>query len=342
MNSSRRELERTTDILLDAGSTVPERGDAVARLHALCSQIVGLGEHSTGDDQAGRETRLEHGRALSPRDAARCILDIARTTSFLRGAHDAVAELRARFSSDRINLLYAGSGPFAPLAIPLTTRFSPDELGITVLDAHGFSVDAVRRLTERFGVAASFREIRCCDARDYAFPTEEPLHLVVIETMQKALEHEPQVALTRHLAPQLIAGGILIPERINLTTCLADVGSEFGFVGSDGADKGAAPEPQRRRRILGTILDLTAEGLGVGSPPTASMEIPNAIHALPDLMVRTTVEVFAGHRLDDYDSGITYPTMINHLGRLSPGDRIEFSYEMGPSPGLRVRRSTTP
>ncbi len=349
MSPHRDELEKIVTTILDLGSDAMDLRDATISLHSLCSTIVGL-EADPDGSEVNRETVFAEGRALSPQDAAICILDLARTSAFMRGVHDAVKTLQRRFPGERINLLYAGCGPFAPLVLPLATRFSPEQLSLTLLDAHQYSVDSVRRLGETFGISASFSTVRCCDAMNHTQPDAEPLHLVVIETMQKALENEPQVALTKRLAPQLLQGGILIPEKIRLAACLADMGREFSFLDPDRPDDGIGVTQQRRRVDLGTLLELTADGLSVGgthnrdteAPLTTHIVIPDAAHDVPDLMVRTIVSVFGDNILDDYDAGISYPTLIDHLDRIHPGDRLEFGYEEGPSPGLRVRRISTP
>ncbi len=229
-----------SDSILDPSSDVEVLRQATTAFHDLCSGIVGFSD-TDDDPEANRETRLDIGRALSPRDAARCILDIARTTAFIRGVYDAVGTLRNRFPGEKINLLYAGCGPFAPLVLPVVTKFSNDELGLTLVDAHEYSIESVRRLGNALGVASSIEVLQCCDAINHTQPDGAPLHLVVIETMQKALEHEPQVALTLRLAPQLVPGGILIPEQIRLTACLADMSAEFSFVDPGAPEDSPAP-----------------------------------------------------------------------------------------------------
>jgi len=349
MNSPREDLEEITGVLLDPGSDFSELRDATAALHTLCSAIVGL-SGDPADGEADRDSQLDEGRALSPRDAARCVLDIARTTTYLRGVHDAIVEASRRFPETRINLLYAGCGPFAPLSLPLAMRFPPEKLGLTLLDVHPSSIASVRKLADGFDLGASISAAVCGDAMDYHQPTNEDLHVLVIETMQKALEHEPQVALTRRLAPQLVAGGILIPERIRLVVSLADVSAEFSFQDPTADDDTVVSPPGRRRVDLGTLLELSAERLSISDSAvdtidnriSATFEIPETVADAPDLIVRTTVDVFGDHRLDDYDSGITYPTLIHHLGTLRLGDRLEFRYEEGSSPGLRIRRASTP
>lgn len=342
MTFPRDELNQVTDTILDTGSGPGELFAAVNDLHRLCSSIVGL-EPEADDGEADRETKTEHGRALAPRDAARCTLDLARTSAFLRGCHEAIGVLLNRFSGRRINLLYAGTGPFAPLALPLTTRFDPEHLGITFIDAHPYSVDSVRRLIDAFEASAWCSALHSCDAMDYVHPVSEPLHMVIIETMQRLLAKEPQVALTEVLAPQLIEGGILLPERVLLSACLADQSRELSLPDPGEAAAKTTEVSTRCRFDLGALIELTAGGLRYrGEAETITLIIPDEVLEMPDLLLRTTVEVFAGHRLDDYDSGLTYPTLIAQLGRLRPGDRVEITFERGAVPGLRVRRASTP
>lgn len=108
-------------------------------------------------------------------------------------------------------MLYAGCGPFAPFALMLATRFEPSEVRVTLLDVHSWSLECARRLFETFGLADFVRAYVCADAATYTWPRDLPLHVVLTETMQHALQKEPQVAVTLNLAPQLSDGGILVP-----------------------------------------------------------------------------------------------------------------------------------
>ena len=117
-------LKKIADELLSHQSE-DNRLNAAAGLYSLCSSVTGIDEYSAHADDSGG-TRLPSGEAISPRDAARCVLDYSRTSKFLRGLYASILEARQRFPDAAIEILYAGCGPFAPLAIP-TTRFGSAE-----------------------------------------------------------------------------------------------------------------------------------------------------------------------------------------------------------------------
>ena len=54
-------------------------------------------------------------------------------------------------------------------------------------------------------------------------------------------------------------------------------------------------------------------------------------------MLTTAVTVFDSILLGDYDSGITYPTILHDLGALKPSARIEFYYSTDNAPGFKYR-----
>lgn len=341
-------LEAIADDLLSDQADDDRLEAAAAGLYSLCSSIAGIDEHSAhADDSDG--TRLPSGEAISPRDAARCVLDYRRTSRFLRGLHAAILEARGRFPGATIEILYAGCGPFAPLAVPLTSRFGPDEIRFTLLDVHERSLHGARRVFQALGKSAFVRDYVQCDAASYERGAPHAVHVVVVEAMQAALEKEPQVAITMNLAPQLCPGGIFIPERITVDCCLCDVAKEFPALpaGADAAD--AAVADGRGRVHLGRVLDLTAEGCrdlsasGSGGEHGRTSLAPTLLHVPEDLdgelhlVLLTAITVFGSIALDEHESGLTCPRILFDAGKTHGGKVIEFEYHLGDTPGFIYR-----
>lgn len=347
----RASLEQTAKCLLFSESHF-ERRQAVHDLMALFSEITGIDIHTTGSEDA-KDTFTGSGKALSPRGAILCLIDYARTSAFLKGVYAAIREAQKRFPDSAIHVLYAGCGPFAPLFIPLCTQFGADRIQFTLLDIHKKSLDAVKRILDVLGLSSYARELIECDAASYKHSGTKPVHIVVTETMQRALAKEPQAAITSNLVPQLCEGGILVPEKISLDASLADAKREQTFFPAE-ATESEIDEIQakggRSRIFIGNILELTAESSkdfalprvqgGPSEPASlraATLRLPRSVEKPYVILLLTTVKVFGSIVLQDYDSSLTYPIVLRDLDGAQAGARIEFSYSLGARPGLSHR-----
>lgn len=331
-------LRAQAEILLDPTAT-PVAIRAAA--HALSDLFVGLDGFDANQGGAARKDQLEtytaHGKAIDPTNAARCLWEHLRTARFLQGVHAAIHEARRRFPGQRVEVLYAGTGPYATLALPLMPLFSPEQVRFTLLDIHPHCLDSVTRLVDGLGFGEFVRAFVEADATTYRHPRDLPLHVTVTETMQLALIKEPQVAITLNLAPQLLPGGLLVPERIEVRACLADGRRETPVLDEQGGF------PERLRVDLGPVftLNLDTARAYVGAD-LATLEFPPVRVAIPEqrpegtnrFMLTTRIATFGDIALGDYDCSLTCPLPIRALDNPAPGRAFEFRYHMDATPGF--------
>ena len=348
---NRAKLKHTTDKLLQSEDDYQIITEAIKELHILFASITDI--KADLSEQSHRDTFLNCGKALSPEYAAACLKEFMRTRQFLRGVQAGIETARKRFRGQKIHVLYAGCGPYALLLIPMITRFTSGELSFTLLDIHEKSLQAVRKLIDAFDIADYVQELRQGDASNYVSPGDLPVHMLVIETMQRLLAKEPQVALTLSLAPQLEKEGILIPERVSIDAYLCDPRKEHDKI----FDVEGESETQREQRInphrieLGRLFELDREisekktpdrGNGSeGQPilPAGTISIPETPGKYTLLNLHTTIQVFGQITLKENQCSLTIPRTLHDLREAKISPKIEFYYLAGPEPELKHRYS---
>lgn len=323
--STLEELRDISRVLLNEETSPADLTRACRDLWEMLCRVAG----QEAVLQAVGDSRLSNGLALSTAGAAACVQDSVRTAKFVRGVHAAVAEARCRFPETCIEVVYAGSGPFATLVLPIMAVSSPEEVRFTLIDVHAGSIQCLGTVLSHFGFTPFVRRTLVGDATEYEHPRELSLHIVLSETLQQALAVEPQVAVTRQLAPQLTAGGFLIPERVTVDLVLED----------PQVLRGA--ERQSPRIPVGRVLtlDKSAGELGEsgGLISLGDLIVPAATERAVPAYV-TEIVVFRTLRLTEHDSGLTLPLPISALHGLREGEQLAFHYQLGREPGITYKR----
>ena len=307
-----------TEVLLFGKDDYVSIYHCVHALHDFYAGVTGISASDTTDENVNLPT----GKAISPGQAANCLLDLRRTAVFMRGIYKSILQLQKDFPDQPIHILYAGCGPYATLLTPITTMFTPEQIRYHLMDVQERSIESVKKLYEQIHGSVYVEEFIVADAATYRI--DKPIHLVVVETMQSALMKEPQVAITRNLLPQLMEKAIFLPQEISITAQLLDREME-----AQGHLVGGA-EPVRIN--LGEVYRIGALRKDVAGP--VSVEIPAASRADLELRLLTDITVFEDEQLGIYNCGITNPMFVAEVGALAGGS-VRFEYEMGEKPGFK-------
>ena len=320
MNSN---ISALREIILKATQTLlssdryDEITSALHQLHNVFSDITGIKAGNITD----HDIYLPTGKAISPTKAAHCLLEIDRTRKFLRGINKALLQLTARYPSKKINILYAGCGPYATLLTPFTSLFSADQLSFTLMDINPISIEAAEMLYKKLDLSAYVKAFTLADATTFKLDSEE-VDLVISETMLNALRKEPQVAVMANLIPQLASDAIFIPEELQINAALlrwTDEVESFSALGS-------IP----KRVYLGTVYKATRK---FELPQPLTIPVPDfTTHRTLSLL--TDITVFNDEKLTTYNSSLTCPF---DLGQLDPEQwprEIRFDYRLTEDPGF--------
>jgi hypothetical protein len=325
------QLDALAAILLDDRAALSEQKFACDAFYASC--LSQLGELNPD------ALMLPSGKAISSADAARCVLDFVRTTQFVRAMDRAISERLRRAPDCNVDIVYAGCGPIAPLALILARRYRRSGVGFHLIDIHPFALAGAQRLFELAGVAGILRRRWCCDAATTCLPADCVPDILVSETMQSALAVEPQLAILANLVPQCPADVVLVPERITISACLARTENELSTErASERIDLGNLIELSKATLpSFSALLDRQPEHL-----PEICLHVPDDAPEGMNLMLCTRVETVPGLVLFDYQSGLTYPQLRFELGAIIPGESLLFSYRLGREPGFRINRPANP
>ena len=276
-----------------------------------------LSEHIPNKDYANKQdTHIDGGIALSSQDALNCLKDPLRTVRFIKGTYQAIQKASTLFPNDKIELLYAGCGPAAPIITPLLCLLHPEKIAVTLLDINPTSITSVKKLIHVLGAQDFFRKYELTDATQYQHPPNLPLHIIVSETMDKGFSKEPQIRITQNLAPQLHQDGILIPESIKLYSEHIFYSKEPYFDIYKNVLELGDKTPVRDTQLL---FSVTKE---IYSSPEFTylspiIEVPQNFTETPDISVFAEVTIFENQKLLKSESLISNPYCVTSLYNLT-------------------------
>jgi hypothetical protein len=312
--------------------------------HLLSAFLTQFSLDETDSNNKARkytDTVVIGGVALSPSEAAVCIDDYLRTVRFIKGAYHAIKELQRRFPEQKINILYAGCGPYATILTPILPLFTAEEIGVTLLDISSYSIQSVQLLLTALGLDNRIDAVICGDATTYTHASSSPLHMAVSETMYHALVREPQVAITHNLVPQITPNGILVPEEIRIDLMQAFFAKErYWNIADNSCDTRTNffIRYEYEPICLGKIFSIGKDHLFSEAERTSGLfksgwfQTPSDFQNRPDLCLFTTVTVFKDICLHSSESFITNPFCVTSIYSLKQGSTFQLIYNFGQIP----------
>jgi predicted RNA methylase len=303
---------------------------ATTAYKALLAEICGQDMDVT-DGKSDME--FDNGKALGTFWAAQCLDAQWRTRQFIRGINKAIKE---RLKTQKtVHILYAGTGPYATLMLPIVLRYASHDIQYTFVEVNPLSFQILKKVLLKSGLATHNITLVKADASKYKTDPKNQPDIVVSETMQNALAKEQQVPIFLNLMTQANNNPVFIPEKIELYIGLKKAGVPM--------DK---PQAKHYHKVE-SVLEISK----------ASMFSPNrsAIHHIGEfsfpekrtfikgeklrgfdqLVILTEIQVYRDECIGICETGLTTPLFIAEIPDYIKGDAIiDTQYKVGSEPKL--------
>jgi predicted RNA methylase len=328
-------LKFLTDITLSDTSYWKQKRDCFLEMHQLFVTLGALDAYMP--DSKEDDLWLANGCAVSPKSAAMCLLEIARTQKFVAGLKLAITDRLAATQQRPIHILDAGAGPYAIFSILTALYFSPNEVQYTALDIHPQNIASVEKLVAALGMQNYFTNIAVQDLIVYQWPKDKSLDIVITETMKNALNKETQVAITLNLNKQLNSDGIFIPQNIVLSLQQVDIQKRKALLYNPDLTEVDYTIFEKKITAILELNQTTTEAY-MAMHPICTTTIPNDFtNDSYYLNINTSIQVYKHIELKHKETSITAPLTISGPtnAALHAGDGLSFYYENSAHPGLR-------
>ncbi|WP_373397815.1 hypothetical protein V8V91_25390 [Algoriphagus halophilus] len=295
-------------------------------LNKICGQNI--------DIEKGRnDIGFDNGWALGTFWAALCLDDLIRTRQFIRGINKAIQEKIKK--QKPLHILYAGTGPFATLILPIIFRYSKQEIKYTFLEINPLSFEILQGVISKLGLKDYNIKLEREDATKYQIDFNDKPDIIISETMQNALAKEQQVSIFLNLMNQVNGDTIFIPEKIEL---------------SIGLKKAGISEEETQLNHYqkeGKIFDLSKETMFQLNPIESKLngEIlfekrqttldEKRIRGFSQLLILTEIQVYKDEKIGINKSGLTTPKIIKDIpSDLKGSIIINTQYKISAQPEL--------
>ncbi|MCX2429343.1 hypothetical protein [Pedobacter sp. GR22-10] len=282
-----------------------------------------LGEIRPDEISDRTNIQSKFGRAIGTFWAANCVKEVLRTQRFVRGLYLAIKDKLLQ-GDGPIHVLYAGTGPFATLALPVMVQFSPAEVQFTLLEINENSYNKLVDVITAFDLNSYVKAIEIADATNYVLQDID-VDIVISETLNRALITEPQVFIMLNLASQLGRDVVYLPEEITVNLC---------------AKKRSENKPAKLKTLINFNVDKMKEIIDQSEGQKwAFDEIKVNINNIDpaELYYSTELKIYRDNFLGYEDSSLNLLEKVKLEHQI--GDDLIFKYNAAEKPGFIVYAS---
>lgn len=309
-----------------ASNTVSEQLESAQQLSFFYKKLT---THCHSDKN---ETIVNGGIALSSSGAADCVDDYLRTVSFLKGIYKALTKLLNDSPEKKINILYAGCGPYATLILPLLPLFDKERISAVLIDINASSLESVQKLVIAINLEEHNLQLIESNAIIYIIPENFNVDLAISETMHYALTSEPQVAISRNIIKQLPSHAIFIPQEIRINLAYTFFDYEPYLRMDINEVKGYKKmQPYSHKVFVDRLFTINKEHFDrenhTSKIESSFYALPDIFENYPDVCLFTEITIYEDVELKTAESYITNPYCLVSLYGIKDYSEIQLVYD---------------
>lgn len=206
-----KELKRITSAYFDSNVDFTKLSTATKEYKLLLNEIC---DQNLDTEEGRLYIESENGAAIGTFWAALCLDDILRTRQFILGTDLAIQE--KIIPEKKVHVLYAGTGPFATLILPIILKYPPQKIKYTLMEINPLSFELLKKVLSELQLDEYDITLVNADATKYKIDPDNKPDIILSETMQNALAREQQVPIFLNLMRQVQNDAIFIPEKIEI------------------------------------------------------------------------------------------------------------------------------
>jgi len=332
-----KEIIRVTSEYFEDHIDILKLKNASKEYKSIMNEICG----QNMDTEEGRiDVELNNGKALGTFWAAACLDDFLRTRQFVRGINEAIKE---KINSQKpIHILYAGTGPYATLILPIILRYSKQDVKYTFLEVNPLSFRILKNIISKLGLADYDLTFVNEDATKYQINSEDEPDIIISETMQNALAKEQQVPIFINLMSQITKDSIFIPEKIELFIGLKNKGILDEAIQTKHYIKEKKVFEVSKDAMFPSNQSETQTTREVTFPKQQTVIGKEKLKNSDQLVIITEIQVYKNERIGINESGLTTPIYIHEISdNLKGSIKIDTQYEISSEPKLDYKISNS-